>query len=177
VDRRTHDLDDCQKFWEGFAEQHPGKVFGVLGNHEYRHPETDEIISRLEKSGIQLLNNESVEREDLILAGVKSPHLNRDNVDQALDERVDILLAHSPEIFRKVKDKNVGLVLVGHTHSGQINIPLLRWLVLPLKYGKKYREGLFEEQDTYMYVNRGVGTTLLPIRFNAPPEIGLIKLR
>lgn len=177
VDARTHDLESCQDFWTALAEQYPDRVYGVTGNHEYRHPENDEITSRLRESGIKLLNNESVELEGFVLAGVESPHLKHDDVERVFDRKVDILLAHSPEIFRKVKDKKVDLVLTGHTHGGQVNIPLLRRLVLPLRYGKKYREGLFHEEGTYMYVNRGIGTTVLPIRFNAPPVIGLITTK
>lgn len=174
VDKRTRNLEKCQKFWEALAEQHSGKVFGVLGNHEYQHPETDQLINRLQESGIQLLNNESVELEGFTLGGVRSPHLNHDDLEAV--NGADVLLAHSPEVFKKAKSKEIGLVLSGHTHGGQVNIPLLTHLILPLRYGKKYKEGLFKEKDTYMYVSRGVGTTILPIRFNAPPEISLIKL-
>lgn len=175
VDKRTRNLEECQKFWEALAEQHSGKVFGVLGNHEYQHPKTDQIINYLEESGIQLLNNESVELEEFTLGGVKSPHLNHDDLE--IIGKPEVLLAHSPEIFKKVKDKEIGLVLSGHTHGGQVNIPLLTRLILPLRYGKKYKEGLFKEENTYMYVSRGVGTTILPIRFNAPPEVSLINIK
>ncbi len=88
-----------------------------------------------------------------------------------------ILLAHSPEIFRKVKGRDIDLVLVGHTHGGQINIPFITNLFLPLKYDKKYKNGLFRVNSTYLYVNRGTGTTFLPIRFNSFPEIALIKVK
>ncbi|MEF8846881.1 MAG: metallophosphoesterase [Candidatus Paceibacterota bacterium] len=175
VDDSTYNLEECQQFWEALVDQHSGKVYGVLGNHEYRHPKTKEVIGRLKESGIKLLNNESVELNGLILGGVKSPHLKHDEMNKALKRDVDILLAHSPEIFRKVKDKKVDLMLSGHTHGGQINIPILRGLVLPLRYGKKYREGVFKEQDTYLHVSRGIGTSILPIRFNAPPEISIIE--
>lgn len=175
IDTHTRNLKSCQEFWETLTEEYPGKVYGVLGNHEYRHSQTKKIKHNLEESGIRLLNNETVELEGFTLGGVKSPHLKRDDVDRVFGQDVDILLAHSPEIFKKVKDKNVELVLSGHTHGGQVNVPLLRRLVLPLRYGKKYREGLFQEQGTYLYVNRGIGTTILPIRFNAPPVISVIK--
>jgi len=174
VDKRTQDLEACQNFWKVLVDQHPNKVFGVLGNHEYSHGRTKKIIELLEESGVKLLNNEAVEIDEITLAGVKSPHLDRDELN--FNKEVDILLAHSPEIFRRVKNKKIGIILTGHTHGGQVNIPILSRLVLPMRYGKKYKEGLFKEQGTYMYVNRGIGTTILPIRFNAPPVIGLIDL-
>jgi len=88
-----------------------------------------------------------------------------------------ILLAHSPEIFRKVKNKKIDLVLVGHTHGCQINIPFLCDFIVPLKYDKQYKRGLFKENGVYMYVNKGIGETFLPVRFNSPPEITLIELK
>lgn len=180
VDFLTRDLDSCQKFWEALTEQY--RVFGVTGNHEYKHGKTEQIISRLERSGIRLLNNESVQLsfhgKKFVLAGVKDPHLGHADLKQALpQEGAEILLAHSPEIFKEAKDEQIDLVLSGHTHGGQVNIPLLTPLILPLRYGKKYKQGWFEEQDTVMHVSRGIGTTILPIRFNAPPEITLIKFK
>lgn len=181
IDTRTRNLKSCQEFWEALVEQHPDKVFGVLGNHEHQHSKTEEIISRLERSGIRILNNESLELafegSSFVLAGTKDPHTRQADLAKATGgERPDVLLAHSPEIFKEAKGK-VDLVLTGHTHGGQVNIPLLRWLVLPLRYGKKYREGLFEEQGSSLYVSKGIGTTILPIRFNAPPEITLIEFK
>lgn len=95
------------------------------------------------------------------------------------DEKIPkILLAHSPEIFREVKNLSfkVDLTLVGHTHGGQVDIPFLVDLILPLKYDKKYKEGLFKENSEYLYVNRGIGPSFLPIRFNSFPEIALIEI-
>lgn len=181
IDTRTRNLESCQRFWEALTEQYPNKVFGVTGNHEYQHSRTEEVISRLERSGIRLLNNESLKltfkESSFVLAGVEDPHARHADLKQALPRKgAEILLSHSPEIFKKAKRKNVDLVLTGHTHGGQVGIPFLRRLVLPLRCDKKYREGLFKEQQTFMYISRGIGTTILPIRFNAPPEITLIKI-
>jgi predicted MPP superfamily phosphohydrolase len=94
-----------------------------------------------------------------------------------------ILLAHSPEVFREVKNYHqkfsgkIDLVLAGHTHGGQINIPFLIDFILPLEYDKQYKKGLFRENSTYLYVSRGVGNSGLPIRFNSFPEITLIEIK
>jgi predicted MPP superfamily phosphohydrolase len=66
---------------------------------------------------------------------------------------------------------------VGHTHGGQLNIPFLSNFFLPVKYDKKYKKGIFKEDSKYLYVNRGVGESDLPIRFNSFPEITLIELK
>lgn len=90
-----------------------------------------------------------------------------------------ILLSHSPEVFREVKkfNKKIDLVLTGHTHGGQINIPFFVNFILPLHYDQQYKKGLFKENSIYLYVNRGVGNSGLPIRFNSFPEIALIEIR
>ncbi|HDZ54207.1 hypothetical protein LCGC14_0160390 [marine sediment metagenome] len=197
INETTKDLESCQNFWKKLSESYSKKVFGVLGNHDHYHPQFKIINNLLEESGIKILENEAVilrRNEDFIhpirklsisngvyLIGVDDPHEGYDDVEKAMAGieagASKILIAHSPEIFRKVKGKGVDLVLVGHTHGGQINIPFITNLLLPLKYDKKYKSGLFEENSTFLYVSRGIGTTLLPIRFNAPPEIALIELK
>ena len=197
IDGRTKDFESCYKFLEELSKNHEGKIFAVYGNHDYQNKNFNLLKNSLEKNKIKVLENESVilrrnggfiypVRESSIsngvyLIGVGDPHLGYDNIEKATkgieSNAPKILLAHSPEIFRKVKEKNIDLVLVGHTHGGQVNIPLLRELTLPLKYDKKYKSGLFKEGSIYLYVNRGIGETLLPIRINAFPEITLIKLK
>jgi len=185
VDWIAQDLESCQSFWKELSANYPQRVFGVLGNHDHRHPKFKTLRNLLKESGIEILENETkkIEKDDcfLYLIGVDDPHEGYDDFERAVAEIKNqapkILLAHSPEIFRKVKGKGINLVLVGHTHGGQINIPFLTDFFLPLKYDKQYKSGLFKEKSTYLYVNRGIGTTFLPLRFNAPPEITLIELR
>lgn len=186
VDQLTRDFENCQRFWQKLSQIAPGRTFVVLGNHEHRNPYFPKLVSLFEKSGFKVLNNQaekiSLGADSFWLIGVDDPHSGFDELEKTMkgvaSEDLKILLAHSPEIFQKLKkiDQKVDLVLTGHTHGGQINIPGLVNLVLPLKYDKKYKRGLFREKEIYLYVNRGVGTTVLPLRFNAFPEITLIKL-
>ena len=185
VDWTTKDLESCKEFWQKLSEGYPGKIFGVLGNHEHRNPRLKTIKSLLDESGIEILVNESVKLEKgdqfIYLIGVDDPHLKHDDSEKAMQVInpgiPKILIAHSPEIFRDIKEKNIDLALVGHTHGGQVNIPLITDFFLPLKYDKKYKEGLFREDSTIMYVNRGIGTTAFPFRLNSFPEITLITLK
>jgi len=184
IDWKTSNLKSCQEFWKEISKNYPNKVFGVFGNHENHHPKSKTIKNLLTDSGVKIINNESVilrKNEDFIyLVGVDDPHENHDDIIKAMEQVENdapkIMLAHSPEIFRRVKGQNIDLILTGHTHAGQINTPFITNLFLPVKYDRKYKSGLFKEDSTYLYVNRGVGTTLLPFRFNAPPEITLIEL-
>ena len=184
VDWTTKDLESCAGFWQKLSESYPGKIFGVFGNHEHRNPKLKTIKSLLDESGIKILVNESVElkkeNQFIYLIGVDDPHLKHDDVEKAIQgvkaEIPKIMIAHSPEILRNIKDRDIDLVLVGHTHGGQINVPFITDFFLPLKYDKKYKKGLFKEDSTSMYVNRGIGTTTFPFRLNSFPEITLITL-
>ncbi|MBU0722770.1 metallophosphoesterase, partial [Patescibacteria group bacterium] len=78
---------------------------------------------------------------------------------------------------KNINNKNIDLVLVGHTHGAMMNIPFLWKLYIPLEYDKQYKNGLFYENNIYMYVSRGIGTSFLPIRFNSLPEIAILELK
>lgn len=184
VDWETRNLASCRNFWKELSKNFPEKIFGVFGNHDHKNPKFKDIRNFLKESGIKILENEAVKirkNGDMVyLIGLDDPHEDRDNIDKAMaginELLPKILLAHSPEVFRRVRERNLDLILVGHTHGGQVNIPFITDVFLPLKHEKKYKRGIFKENSTYLYVNRGIGTTLLPIRFNSPPEIALITL-
>ena len=85
-----------------------------------------------------------------------------------------ILMAHEPDIFRKVPDR-VALTLSGHTHGGQVR--LFGWSpVVPSRYGNKYAYGHVTEGDRHMIVSGGLGCSILPVRFGVPPEIVVVDL-
>ncbi|MGQ9667156.1 MAG: metallophosphoesterase, partial [Anaerolineae bacterium] len=87
-----------------------------------------------------------------------------------------LLLAHSPDQVREAEGRGVDLMLAGHTHGGQVRLPLLGAVVTGTRLGPRYAAGLFRWGDTWMYVTRGIGTRGLPIRFLCPPEITLLVL-
>ncbi|MBI4653341.1 metallophosphoesterase [Candidatus Kuenenbacteria bacterium] len=209
IDWKTKNFKEIQKFWLELSKKFEGKIFAIYGNHDYWNRDFKIFDILFKESKIKILNNQSEKikkGEDFIyLIGISEPCPNFDGLNynnfrkicydklqkiyhnnlQIIfkgvgDEKIPkILLAHSPEIFREVKNfsSKIDLTLVGHTHGGQINIPFLANLILPVKYDKKYKEGLFKEDSKYLYVNRGVGESGLPIRFNSFPEITLIELK
>lgn len=94
------------------------------------------------------------------------------------NDEVKIVLSHSPDIVWDLNNQeNPDLILTGHTHGGQVKIPYLRAFWSPTKDHGKYISGLFKINNFYLYVNRGIGTSSLPIRFNSDPEITLIELK
>lgn len=88
-----------------------------------------------------------------------------------------VLLAHSPDIFSDAVSAGVPLLLAGHTQGGQVRLPFIGALVTSTRLGRAYDRGLFIRGGTQMYINGGVGTTRLPLRFLSPPEAALLTLR
>jgi predicted MPP superfamily phosphohydrolase len=90
-----------------------------------------------------------------------------------------VLLYHAPDLMPEAADYGLDLYLCGHTHGGQVRLPIFGAILTSSQYGKKYEMGLYESGRTHMYVSRGVGLEGLSaprIRFLAPPEITLVTL-
>lgn len=156
-------------------------VFGVWGNVDHRLL-TQKEKERIEKAGIVILQNRATRiREDVWVVGVDDPVTGRDDIEEALigvpEDSFKILLSHSPIIDKRAVEKGVDLVLAGHTHGGQVYIPLISHLLLHLHHSKWYVRGLYKVEGTYLYVTRGIGTTFIPLRIFSPPEITLVRLK
>ncbi len=160
--------------------------FAVMGNHDTILGPPN-IREALATASIPLLVNEYVpiqrSGERLWLAGVADPVCSVPNLDLAVPASPDgpvLLLCHAPDFADTVlahrRGPLVNLMLSGHTHGGQIRLPLLGPLILP-SGGQKYVEGYFRFGAMQLYVNRGIGTVGLPLRLNCPPEITLFTLR
>lgn len=157
-----------------------GEVYGVLGNHD-----TILMVPALEAMGITMLLNESkiIERsgERLHLVGIDDAHYYRmDNLDKAAADippgAFSILISHTPEIYRQAAHADFDVLLSGHTHGGQIclpgRIPLTLDSVLPRSMGS----GAWRYHDMSGYTSVGAGSSIVPVRFNCPPEITLHRL-
>jgi predicted MPP superfamily phosphohydrolase len=160
-----------------------GARYACLGNHERWIGET--LASQeLEAAGFQVLTNESrrihVRGAELWLAGVNDPHTHADDLPAALAEvprsAFTILLSHSPDIFGEAADRGVDLMLSGHTHGGQVVLPLIGATSSASRYGPRYASGLFRQGRTAMFVTRGVGDVIVPMRVYCNPEVALLTL-
>jgi len=176
----NRDFGTVKVFWQELGKRHRGRIFAVLGNHD---PKT--LKNYLNERGIIVLDNENkkliFDDQFIYLIGIDDPWIGRDDLPKAMkgiyNDISKILLSHSPDIISEAAKQKIDLVLVGHTHGGQVSFPFLGPLWIPSKYGRQYAKGLFRVNSTYLYVNRGIGTSMLPIRFNCPPEITLIELK
>ena len=157
----------------------PLGVLAVLGNHDWT--EGGRRVGRaLRDAGIPVLENRALELDGgLWVAGLADAAMRVARIGTALDAVPQgapcILLTHNPDVFPRVPER-VSLTLAGHTHGAQLNIPLLRRATTPSHYGARYAGGPVEERGRQMYVSRGLGTSGLPLRFRAPPEIAVIEL-
>src|SRR5208283_2294111 len=154
--------------------------FAAMGNHDSILGAPN-IREALATAGIPLLVNQhvAIERagERLWLAGIADPLSNKPDLGLAVPASPDgpvLLLCHAPDYADKVlahpRGALVDLMLAGHSHGGQVRLPLVGALHR-VDGGKKYVQGLFRLGHMQLYVNRGIGTIGLPFRLNCPPEI------
>jgi predicted MPP superfamily phosphohydrolase len=156
----------------------PLGVWFVRGNWENMRPVRHEH-DYYEKAGVHLLlNGNQRVRSDVWLAGLDDPSSGTPKLDAALDGiptgAYTILLFHAPAFFDRAAGR-VNLCLTGHTHGGQVRLPFLPPLWLPSECGR-FLEGWYEEKGSRMFVSRGVGMSVLPVRFRCRPEISFITL-
>jgi predicted MPP superfamily phosphohydrolase len=158
-------------------------VFVVLGNHDYYSGVfVDEFVEAFDRHKIILLINQAnflaLPRGELAIVGLDDPSLHRADVGcipSARPDRYTLLLAHAPNILDYLTaDHHVDLALCGHSHAGQWRIPLIPTFWLPPGCNGRLG-GLYESNGHRLYVNRGLGWSVLPIRFNCPPELVLIE--
>jgi predicted MPP superfamily phosphohydrolase len=156
------------------------EVLAILGNHD-----TAEMAFEFEKYGIRMLVNEAVELrrlgQSLWIAGVDDPHKYQcDDLRLALEEvplnGFKVLLAHTPEIFKEASYSGVDLYLCGHTHAGQIALPFMGAPIQNADCPSKFGHGHWRYREMQGYTSAGVGCSMLPIRFNCPPEIAIVEL-
>lgn len=139
-----------------------------------------QLLEALKAASIHLLDNTTVQIKDLFnLTGLSEYMAGRVDVDQAYqhyDKTLPgVILAHNPDLFSALKTRPGHLVLSGHTHGGQINLPYL-WRRFCALENPQYKTGSVLEADKHLYVSRGLGG-VYPFRFNSPPEIVDIILK
>jgi len=157
-------------------------VYAVLGNHDH-WTDAALITDLFRAEGITVLINEGMRFEQngaaFWLAGVDDTMVGLEDLSLALAgarrDEMKLLLAHNPIILRRAAQASVDLVLSGHTHGGQVAIRGER--TASGRPRKRLLKGLWRQGNTQIYVNRGLGTVVLPIRYGCPPEVSLLELR
>jgi predicted MPP superfamily phosphohydrolase len=160
----------------------PLGVYGIMGNHERRLP-AEQGEMPFHRAGLTILANAAheivIDGASLWIVGMDDLIMRRGDLARALDrvpqEAFKILLVHEPDFVDRAARFSIDLQLSGHTHGGQIRLPGIGPLLLPV-LGRKYPMGLYKVGRTWLYTNRGLGVTRPPMRFNCRPEITLFTL-
>ncbi len=179
----------------------PLGIYAVLGNHDV-WTDADHVAEGLAEVGITVLRDQAMPLDlgeaRLWLVGIDDMgRTNRPGVrcdafeglwqralvrggemlDALPPDEPRLLLVHNPDVHEVLTARRVDLALSGHTHGGQVRLPLLGAPVLPSCYGNKYAQGLVQAPHWPVYVNRGLGTVSPPVRLNCRPEVTLLTLR
>ena len=157
-------------------------VYAVLGNHDH-WVDAALITDLFTLAGIRMLVNEGMRFEargaSFWLAGVDDTMVGMEDLSLALAgssaDEMKLLLAHNPVILRRAARAGVDLVLSGHTHGGQVTLRSER--EPSGRPRRRLLRGLGRQGATQIYVTRGLGTVVLPIRYGSPPEVSLLELR
>lgn len=164
--------------------QAPLGVFAVLGNHDYWVGFLNLMVQSVKKSGITLLRNQAVPitrgRSTLYFVGIDDLWLQLADMRRAIEtvpqNACKIALMHEPDFADIAAQAEVDLQLSGHSHGGQVRLPILGPLILP-RYGEKYPMGFYRIGNfTRLYTTRGIGVLPPGVRFNCPPEITMLTL-
>ena len=175
-----HSTMHPQKIAEGLAKvKSKYGFYTTLGNHDGWYDRWY-IKELLEKQNIKVLNNKNeklqINGKEIFIAGVEDMMTAFPNMADALKgtKTPTILLTHTPDVFPDIP-RNVNLTLAGHTHGGQVRLPIIGPIFTASNYGNKYAIGLVDENGKKLITTRGIGVSILPFRFNCPPEIVVIE--
>lgn len=178
----SHDADYIAPVAEtlGKLESEFG-TFACLGNHDH-WTDASLVTDLLRGEGVMVLINEgfrfAARDASFWLAGVDDYMAGKTDVRAALHgsfpDEMKLLLAHNPLIFRQAVRAEVDLTLSGHTHGGQIKVRDPEKKILP---SRKLKSGHHQRKESQIYITRGIGTVVVPARYQCPPEVTLLELR
>lgn len=193
IDRNVTDVDNAISFVSRAVKIAP--VYYVSGNHEsYVLGKYKDLMIRMHEAGAVTLDNRSVplisDKDQICLAGIRDPAFDWGtpkavNVDAEIkkalegvdEDEIKILLSHRPELIKVYSENGIDLALTGHAHGGQVRLPFIGPLYSPSQgILPKYTSGLYEEGGTQMFVSRGLGNGIAPLRINDGPELAVVIL-
>ena len=194
IDCRHPNVDIAMEFIKGAVDIAP--VYYVPGNHErWVSKEYKDLCRRMKDAGVHLMTEtqETIlyNNKEIVCMGIKDPDFYdaaesyvKENLTKEVitefeytEKDFTLLLSHRPELLDIYTEARLDLILTGHAHGGQFRIPFIGGLAAPNQgLFPKYDAGVFSEDDTNMVVSRGIGNSIIPLRFNNPPEIVVVEL-
>lgn len=153
-------------------------LIASLGNHDSWYGKST-VRDELMRSGVTVLDNAAFNIDNICFVGLADFDTDRPDIDAAEtceEGQVVIVLSHSPDAM-SFAPPNTDLIVTGHTHGGQINLPIIVRKVTATHSGEPYAYGLKYYNGVPVFITAGVGTSILPARFRAQPEYVIITLR
>lgn len=186
VDSHHTDINIAIQFVEKITSICP--VYYVTGNHEYWLPveERMELFAKIEAAGANILNNEtvsvSVSEASFYLIGLDDNNLADGTLESLMkdceEDALTVVLAHEPQYIENYSNAGADIVLSGHAHGGQFILPFAGAVVAPGQgLFPKYTKGRYDMGTTTMYVSRGLGNSIIPVRLFNDPEIVCLDLK
>ena len=161
----------------------PSGVFAVLGNHD-GWLDHDRVERALVKNHVRVVEDTAVRigtgASGWWLAGISDLWTGRHDITAAMAAAKDdgspvILMTHNPDVFPGVPPR-VALTLAGHTHGGQVRLPLIGRPIVPSAFGQRFAAGHIVEGGRHLYVATGVGTSIIPVRLGVRPAVPVISI-
>ncbi|MBA3942171.1 MAG: phosphohydrolase [Sphingopyxis sp.] len=158
----------------------PLGVMVAPGNHDHWF-RRDALRSEIERRGLRVMQNEAAKAGPFVIGGVDDDYSGHDDVPATLAAMdrlgpgVPVLLTHSPDIIPDL-GRPVAAIFAGHTHCGQIRFPLVGAISYVSRYGDRFACGDMRDGVQRVFVGAGLGTSILPLRFNTPPDAWLVTL-
>lgn len=154
-------------------------TYGVLGNHDWW---SDGIgfFEAFKRNNIKILENSSMRiilnGKYVDIIGFADYTTRTVNMSKAFIKTNNprIVISHNPDVYFDILN-TVNLILAGHTHGGQVVLPFIKATIVPSKYGSSFANGLVEKTKNKMIISKGLGTSILPIRYNCKPEITIVE--
>ena len=156
------------------------KTYYITGNHEEAGPNLDKFLKEIDRLGIRYLKNEGeyleIRNNEVYLYGMSMFDPSYENY-RADDRSLNIILSHFSKNVRENYKENIDLILSGHTHGGQVRLPIIGALLAPGEgFLPKYDKGKFIYKNSMIYIDSGIGNTFLPLRFLDQIEYSNITL-
>jgi len=156
------------------------RTYAVLGNHDY-WDDAEGARAALRKAGVRLLSNDAARVGPIVVGGIDDEFTGHDDLPRTLARLAQhggpaVLLSHGPDPFAKLP-AGARLMLAGHTHCGQVAPWPFGPIVTQSRYGRRYGCGVVRERGNTLIVTAGLGTSGLPLRIGAPPDLWLLTLK
>lgn len=183
IDAKTEDIKPALNLVKGLINI-TDRIYFVWGNHECGNEKGKEFVKSLEKTGVNVLENENVivkiKNDEVNICGVEF-YIKREEYKKSLQgidyKNYTILLSHSPNRPIYYSSGVEDLIVSGHTHGGQVRLPIIGAVVAPGQgFFPKYDKGLFKLGNSHIYIDSGLGNSVFPIRFLNRVQISNIKI-